>query len=229
MDLSPETDLDAEQAHLYQHCLRILAKDTPTQLEQKQLLVTAIDAATLPTTEAEYVALWKDTLETLSEGKLKLRSGETICNATAVQKRSSISLWNTANDTESGRKVDLILQVDGVEVMNIEAKRGQDLIQAESQYSKNLRINQAIYLAARQRGIVLETIPFLDIRGCTGLVCVLTKKQDSSVFMGGLACQQVIELPVRLDDIVDFMSKGGGLQTLTRFVDIVLKFQESLQ
>lgn len=38
MDLSPETDLDAEQAHLYQHCLRILAKDTPTQLEQKQLL-----------------------------------------------------------------------------------------------------------------------------------------------------------------------------------------------
>ncbi|KAF9329808.1 hypothetical protein BGZ91_000389, partial [Linnemannia elongata] len=283
MDLSPETDLDAEQAHLYQHCLRILAKDTPTQLEQKQLLtmlsgimdlrlvtfarareqlldtryaeplreevsdtlkllepyiklgptilrlriesllgkkaelvlvgeemspavpalrlinkmVTAIDAATLPTTEAEYVALWKDTLETLSEGKLKLRSGETICNATAVQKRSSISLWNTANDTESGRKVDLILQVDGVEVMNIEAKRGQDLIQVESQYSKNLRINQAIYLAARQRGIVLETIPFLDIRGCTGLVCVLTKKQDSSVFMGGLACQQVIELPVR--------------------------------
>ncbi|OAQ33180.1 hypothetical protein K457DRAFT_255512 [Linnemannia elongata AG-77] len=102
--------------------------------------------------------------------------------------------------------------------MNIEAKRGQDLIQAESQYSKNLRINQAIYLAARQRGVVLETIPFLDIRGCTGLVCVLTKKQDSSVFMGGLACQQVIELPVRLDDIVDFMSKGGGLQTLTRFV-----------
>lgn len=49
--------------------------------------------------------------------------------------------------------------------MNIEAKRGQDLIQAESQYSKNLRINQAIYLAARQRGVVLETIPFLDIRG----------------------------------------------------------------
>lgn len=38
MDLSPETDLDAEQAHLYQHCLRILAKDMPTQLEQKQLL-----------------------------------------------------------------------------------------------------------------------------------------------------------------------------------------------
>lgn len=54
--------------------------------------------------------------------------------------------------------------------------------------------------------------------GCTGLVCILTKKQDNSVFMGGLACQQVIELPVRLDDIVDFMSKGGGLQTLTCFV-----------
>ncbi|KAF8942468.1 hypothetical protein BGZ47_006450 [Haplosporangium gracile] len=48
--------------------------------------------------------------------------------------------------------------------MNIEAKRGQDPVQAESQYSKNLRINQAIYLAARQRGVVLETIPSLDIR-----------------------------------------------------------------
>lgn len=35
MDLFSETDLDAEQAHLYQHCLRILAKDTPTLHEQK--------------------------------------------------------------------------------------------------------------------------------------------------------------------------------------------------
>lgn len=64
---------------------------------------------------------------------------------------------------------------------------------------------------------MLTEMPF-DLTGCTGLVCVLTKKQDSSVFMGGLACQQVIELPVRLDDMVDFMSEGGGLQTLTRFV-----------
>lgn len=37
MDLSPEADLDAEQTHLYQHCLCIPAKNAPTPFEQKQL------------------------------------------------------------------------------------------------------------------------------------------------------------------------------------------------
>ncbi|KAG9064279.1 hypothetical protein KI688_003467 [Linnemannia hyalina] len=160
MDLSPETDLNAEQAHLHQHCLRILAKDTPTLLEKKQLLIESLLGKNV-----EQVLAGEDMSPAVPALRLINKIGETLCNAMAVQKRSSTSLWNAANDTESGLKIDVILQVDGVEVMNIEAKRGQDLMQAESQYYKNLRINQAIYLAARQKGVVLENIPFLDIRG----------------------------------------------------------------
>ncbi|KAG0009786.1 hypothetical protein BGZ80_002053, partial [Entomortierella chlamydospora] len=63
-----------------------------------------IDEETPPVPEAEVVALWKQCLEILSEGKLKLGSGEHICTATAIQKRNFLKLFNIQGDTENGRK-----------------------------------------------------------------------------------------------------------------------------
>jgi len=92
-------------------------------------------------------------------------SGEFVCAATTLQKRFFSQMFQLTHDTESGRKVDLMLLVDGLEALNSEAKPSKDRTPCERQYLKNLRINHAIHIVAAERGVQLSKMNPLDIRG----------------------------------------------------------------
>jgi hypothetical protein len=57
------------------------------------------------------------------------------------------------------------MDVDGVEILNTEAKFDEDGSVCEAQYKKNIRINHAIHRVARRAGVELSEMMPLDIRG----------------------------------------------------------------
>jgi len=92
-------------------------------------------------------------------------SGEIVCTATTSQKKFFTQLFKVAYDTESGRKVDLMLLVNNLEALNSEAKASQNRAPCERQYLKNLRINHAMHVVAAKKGVQLPDMNPLDIRG----------------------------------------------------------------
>lgn len=139
-------------------------------------------------------------------------------------------LFQLAHNTDSGRKVDLMLLVDGLEALNSEAKPSKDRTPCERQFLKNLRINHAIYIVAAKRGVHLPKMNPLDIRGMylyyiffganwrkssfswlyastlgmTAMVCDLQAQGD--IFLGGAAREDVIDLPTSKDELASFLS-----------------------
>ncbi|KAF9999897.1 hypothetical protein BGZ65_004806 [Modicella reniformis] len=111
----------------------------------------------IPNSEMEIVSLWKRCLETLSDGKLH---GELVCRATLEAKRLMHKEFHVEGDTEAERKVDLLLRVENLEVLNSEAKVNDDQFQGDIQYKKNLRINHCIYKEASRRGLELPACFF---------------------------------------------------------------------
>jgi hypothetical protein len=132
-----------------------------------------------------------------------------------VQKRFLAQLFKLAQDTESGRKVDLMLLVNGVEVLNSEAKRSNDRTPCERQLLKNLRINHAIHIVAAEQGVQLPRMNPLDIRGMSAMICGLQAQGD--IFLGGAACDDVIDLPANKDELATFLT-GPSAKLLWNYV-----------
>ena len=57
------------------------------------------------------------------------------------------------------------MDVDGIEILNTEAKFDEDGSVCEAQYRKNIRINHAIHRVARRAGVDPREMMSLDIRG----------------------------------------------------------------
>ncbi|KAF8950515.1 hypothetical protein BGZ46_004470 [Entomortierella lignicola] len=81
-----------------------------------------MERGNIPVSESEIVALWKSVLEIMSNGRLKLLSGEKICKATLATKREFKEIFGVEGETDSGRRVDLLLRVGDFEILNTEAK-----------------------------------------------------------------------------------------------------------
>ncbi|ORZ26617.1 hypothetical protein BCR41DRAFT_384217 [Lobosporangium transversale] len=90
--------------------------------------------------------------------------GEKVCKATQAAKRQFKEIFGVEGETDSGRRVDLLLRIGDMEILNTEAKALGCDIQCEQQYKKNIRINHAIYQEARRSNIDLPPILLLDIR-----------------------------------------------------------------
>ncbi|KAF9980508.1 hypothetical protein BGZ65_005015 [Modicella reniformis] len=152
--------------------------------------------------------------------------GELICAATTLQKRVFSKLFRIPDDTESGRKVDLLLLVDGIEVLNSEAKLRDDTTSCDNQYLKNLRINHAIHKVAEKRGLQLQTMNPLDIRGMSAMICGL--QAHDGIFLGGAACEEVIDLPTTKDELEKFLS-GPSPLLLWNYTKLLLRYQETIR
>ncbi|GJJ76683.1 hypothetical protein EMPS_09042 [Entomortierella parvispora] len=189
-------------------------------------LAEAIDQGSEPVSEAEIVALWRKCLETLSQGALKMRSGEFVCHATTSMKKLFTKLLHLVNNTDSGRKVDLLLLVEGMEVLNVEAKALNNTSTCDQQYQKNLRINHAIWVAAQEAGVKLGGMTFLDIRGMTAMICGFMN--DGTKFFGGAACRETITVPKTRDELKEFID-GPSAMLLWNYVGLLVKYQDTIR
>ncbi|KAF9433016.1 hypothetical protein BGZ76_009990, partial [Entomortierella beljakovae] len=143
-------------------------------------LANIIERGNIPISEGEIVGLWKTALEILSEGKLKFLSGEKICKATQAAKHRFKEIFGVDGETDSGRKVDLMLRIGDLEILNTEAKVLDNDGICDQQYKKNIRINHAIYQEAKFNSVELPPMMFLDIRGYSAMVCQLKKVCETS-------------------------------------------------
>ncbi|KAG0325301.1 hypothetical protein BGZ99_000817 [Dissophora globulifera] len=200
-------------------------------------LTNLIDQGTTPVSESEIVAVWKASLEILSHGKLKfLRqkatadpgySGEHICRATQMQKRLFMAEFEVEDAPESGRRVDLLLRIDDLEVLNTEAKVNGDPRLGDLQYKKNIRINHAILQDAARHEIELPSMLPLDIRGMSAMVCCI-KKADKNILIAGPANSELIVLPSTKDELVKFLA-GHSPQMLWNYVHLLLDYQKHIE
>ncbi|KAF9427835.1 hypothetical protein BGZ94_004050 [Podila epigama] len=187
---------------------------------------TAIEQETCPVSETEIVTVWKTCLETLSSGKLKLRSGEYVSRATAAQKKLLSRLYKLPSDTESGRKVDLLMMTDGMETLCFEAKASGNITPCERQYQKVLRTNHAIYIASKSKGITLPAMHPLDIRGMVAMICTI--RPHGNIFYGGSAYPEVIQLPRSKAELMTFMS-GSSVRLLWNYARTLVAYDESVR
>ncbi|KAF9181664.1 hypothetical protein BGZ49_004816, partial [Haplosporangium sp. Z 27] len=202
-------------------------KDPPTQIPMLQLvrhLANIIDQGSLPVSEAEVVALWKTVLEILSCGRLKFLSGEHVCKATQVAKRIFLSEYHVESMTDQGRKVDLLLKIGDLEILNTEAKSNDNKSICDTQYKKNIRINHAIFREAGRQGIELPPMLPLDIRGMSAMVCCVRKTNDN-IMVAGSAHLNLIKLPSSKEELIKFLC-GSSPHILWQYVQLLLDYQE---
>ncbi|CAO3572207.1 unnamed protein product [Mortierella alpina] len=102
-----------------------------------------------------------------------------------------------------------MLLVDGLEVLNSEAKPTTDMAPCERQFLKNLRNNHAIHVVAAEKGVQLPRMNPLDIRGISAMVCGL--HADGDDLLVGAACEDVINLPRGKDELATFLSGQSKL------------------
>ncbi|KAG0310092.1 hypothetical protein BGZ97_012805 [Linnemannia gamsii] len=121
--------------------------------------------------------------------------GEKICRATQVAQRLLFLKFGVTGETENGRRVDLLLKEDNLEILNTEAKSAEDGGGGlcEIQYKKNVRINHTIHREASRKGIELPTMLPLDIRGMSAMICGL--KRSQGVLVAGAADSRMVRLP----------------------------------
>ncbi|KAG0248833.1 hypothetical protein DFQ27_000599 [Actinomortierella ambigua] len=112
----------------------------------------------------------------------------------AIQDLTAAERFNVTGETDRGRRVDLLLCCEDLEILNSEAKFNESGLACERQYNKNLRINKAIWNIARRRGIRLLTMYPLDIRGTTAIVRALDSP-DNQILLAGAASEFLLELP----------------------------------
>ncbi|KAK3834820.1 MAG: hypothetical protein JOS17DRAFT_737858 [Linnemannia elongata] len=207
----------------------IEGKDRPSITPMLRCIVhlaTLIEYGNLPSSESEVVALWKFILETLSCGQLKFSSGEKICKATQVAQRLLFLKFGVTGETESGRRVDLLLKEGDLEILNTEAKSTEDGGLCEIQYKKNVRINHTIHREASRKGIELPTMLPLDIRGMSAMICGL--KRSQGVIVAGAADSRMIRLPSDKEQMSEFLS-GPSPILLCNYVEMLNAYQKNIR
>ncbi|KAF9088959.1 hypothetical protein BGX27_002593 [Mortierella sp. AM989] len=208
---------------------KMRGEDVPATTPMLRLVVhlaTLIERGNMPNSEGEIVALWKSTLEILSEGRLKFLSGEKICKSTQAAKRQFKDIFGVEGETDSGRRVDLLLRVGDLEILNTEAKALNNEGQCNEQYKKNIRINHAIYREAKRNGVELPPMLPLDIRGLSAMICHLKKASDT-VFVAGAAVNRMISLPKDKEELHKFL-EGSSSQLLWNYV-ILGQIEEKIE
>ncbi|KAF9347850.1 hypothetical protein BGX34_002846, partial [Mortierella sp. NVP85] len=153
--------------------------------------------------------------------------GEHVCNATRVQKRLFLKELDIKDSTDYGRRVDLMLHLGDLELLNTEAKAAEDPLPADIQYKKNIRINHAIRREASKRGIELPRMLILDIRGLTAMICSIDSISPH-ILCAGPACDDLIKLPSCKDDLDRFLS-GHSPHLLWLYVQKLIAYQECVR
>ncbi|KAF9085011.1 hypothetical protein BGX27_003643, partial [Mortierella sp. AM989] len=145
---------------------------------------------------------------------------------TLAAKREFKDVFGVGCETDSGRRVDLLLRVGDFEILNTEAKALNNEVTCDQQYKKNIRINHAIYREAKKHGIELSSMLPLDNR-LTAMVCHL-KKAGGRVFVAGAAADRMITLPKDKGELHKFL-EGPSSRILWNYVLMLLSYQEQIR
>ncbi|KAG0351236.1 hypothetical protein BGZ54_003350 [Gamsiella multidivaricata] len=145
-----------------------------------------------------YFITWKAVLDFISEGLFKFETGELTSNATKEIRTLQEQEFSRASKGVCGRKMDLHLHFDSLELNNSEFKAvGVDIEENKKQSRKNIRINKAImdYLQRHakfdlQNG---DYMVFLDVSGYTSTIVYLRRYED--IYVPGLLSRVAIKLP----------------------------------
>ncbi|KAF9416282.1 hypothetical protein BGZ76_004683 [Entomortierella beljakovae] len=154
--------------------------------------------------------------------------GEHMCKATQVQKKVFASQFGAPEESESGRKVDLLLRIGDFELLNTEAKANDHMTECDTQYKKNLRINHAIYQIAKRRGLTLPEMLPLDIRGLTAMVCSLKSSGEGNIMVAGPASRHLISLPSTKEGLEQFLA-GKSAQMLWQYVQQLVSYHDHVK
>ncbi|KAG0007766.1 hypothetical protein BGZ80_004257, partial [Entomortierella chlamydospora] len=200
-------------------------------LDVVRFLADKIIAGTFGESEHAVVSAWKNVLDFISEGLLKFKTGELTSDATKEIRTLQEKELSGTSKNVCGRKMDLHLHLNDLELDNSEFKAvGVNIEENKKQSRKNIRINKAI-LIYLQRHIRFELknddyMVFLDVSGYSGAIVYLKRYND--IHVSGLLCQAPIKLPINEKGLSVFL-KGQSFGWLLTYVKHLLHMQQEVE
>ncbi|KAG0055828.1 hypothetical protein BGZ83_007261 [Gryganskiella cystojenkinii] len=152
-------------------------------LDVVRFLTDKIIAGSFGNSEHAVVSTWKSVLDYISKGMLKLESGELTSGATKEIRILQEQEFNGTSKSVCGRKMDLHLHLNGLELNNSEFKAvGVDIEEIKRQSRRNIRVNKAIMVYLQRHAKFDfqndDCLVFLDVSGYTGTIVYLRRYED---------------------------------------------------
>lgn len=200
-------------------------------LDVVRFLADKIIAGTFGNTEHAVVSTWKSVLDFISEGELRLETGELTSDATKEIRILQEQEFSGTSKSVCGRKMDLHLHLDGLELNNSEFKAvGVDIEENKRQSRRNIRINKAIMVYLQRHAKFDfnsdDYLVFLDVSGYTGAIVYLRRYED--IHVSGLLSRVAIKLPVDEKGLKAFLS-GQSLGWLFTYVQRLRSMQQEVE
>ncbi|KAF9342435.1 hypothetical protein BGX26_007533, partial [Mortierella sp. AD094] len=200
-------------------------------LDVVRFLADKIIAGTFGNTEHAVVSTWKSVLDFISEGLLKLETGELTSDATKEIRILQEQEFSGTSKGVCGRKMDLHLHLDGLELNNSEFKAmGVDIEENKRQSRRNIRINKAIMVYLQRHAKFDfqndDYLVFLDVSGYTGAIVYLRRYED--IHVSGLLSRMAIKLPVDEKGSKAFLT-GQSLGWLFTYVQLLRSMQQEVE
>ncbi|KAG9324333.1 hypothetical protein KVV02_006579 [Mortierella alpina] len=154
--------------------------------------------------ETDSLLVWTHLFSLITDD-IALLSGEKMLEASKTHRREQSREFGDL--TEAGRKVDLTLCYDGIELSNIEFKRaGITSKDVTMQCRKNIRLGRCLQEAHRAVGLSSPPIVMVDITGFVGVFYHIVPFED--VWAAGRATANFVHLPTTEGALLDFMSEN---------------------
>ncbi|KAG0328223.1 hypothetical protein BG000_000578, partial [Podila horticola] len=194
-------------------------------VELVRYLASSIEQGEFSKTKDSITNHWKTCLECLSDNRLDLRTGNNSAalNASVVRLHEHLA----ERKIEFVRADDLVMVVDGLEVLIFTVHETESAHMREALYMENLRLNKAVELAARMEGVQLRQMYSLNIGGMSAMVCALHKMQGGG-YLGGVGCDFSICIPETEEGMLGFLSCGAP-QLFWNYTKLLLDYQDDVR
>ncbi|KAG0262906.1 hypothetical protein BGZ95_003940 [Linnemannia exigua] len=154
--------------------------------------------------ETDSLLIWTHLFSLITDD-IALLSGEKMLEASKTLRREQSREFGDL--TEAGRKVDLALCYDGIELSNIEFKRaGITPKDVTIQCRKNIRLGRCLQEAHRTIGLSNSSIVMADIAGFVGVFYHIVPFED--VWAVGRVNADYVHLPTNEGALLDFMGEN---------------------
>ncbi|KAF9085356.1 hypothetical protein BGX27_003488, partial [Mortierella sp. AM989] len=200
-------------------------------LDVVRFLADKIIAKTFGESEHAVVSTWKDVLDFISEGLLIFKTGELTSDATKEIRTLQEQEFSRTSKSVCGRKMDLHLHFNDLELNNSEFKAvGVDIEENKMQSRKNIRINKAIMIyLQRHAKFDLQNddyMIFLDVSGYTGAIVYLQRYKD--IHVSDLLSQVAIKLPIDEKGLKAFLT-GQSFGWLLTYMQHLRNIQQEVE
>ncbi|KAF9334367.1 hypothetical protein BG006_002268 [Podila minutissima] len=194
-------------------------------VELVRYLTSSLEQGEFPKTKDSIANHWKTCLECLSDNRLGLRTGNNSAALDASQARLHGYLGE--HELEFVRADDLVMIVDGLEVLIFTVHETESACMRETLYTENLRLNKAVQIAAKAEGVAIRRMYSLNIGGMSAMVCAL-HEADSGGYLGGAGCDFSICIPETEEEMVSFLNCGAP-QLFWNYTKLLLDYQDDVR